>query len=132
MAEQLRCVGRLYWRGLQVRDRRHVTASGEVAAEAVSHLRAATNAGRIRSLITLFAPDAHGQPGPRIISPQLISYAGHEADRGKVTGDPANVGITRLARDLGWPGGEPPGRFDVLPLLVQDANGCLALARAAT
>jgi nitric-oxide synthase, bacterial len=37
-------------------------------------------------------------------------------------GDPATAGVTRLARDLGWAGGQPPGRFDVLPLIVQEAG----------
>lgn len=117
-----RCIGRLYWRSLQVRDRRHVTAGLDVAAEAVSHLREATNGGRIRPLITVFAPDAPGRPGPRILSSQLVSYAGYEAAGGAITGDPVNAGITRLACDLGWRGGDPPGRFDILPLLVQQAG----------
>jgi nitric-oxide synthase, bacterial len=59
-----RCIGRLYWRTLRVRDRRRVTAADQVAAECVAHLREATNAGRIRPVITVFAPDAPGQPGP--------------------------------------------------------------------
>jgi len=32
-----------------------------------------------------------------------------------------------LAGDLGWPGGRPRGRFDILPLLVQDAGARLTL-----
>jgi len=124
-----RCIGRLYWRSLQLRDRRHISAAGDVAAEAVKHLREAGNEGRIRPLITVFGPDLPGAPGPRILSPQLIRYAGHEAADGSVTGDPLNVGITRLARDLGWDGGRPPGRFDVLPLIVQDGSGRRSLAR---
>jgi len=117
-----RCIGRLYWHSLRVRDRREVTAAPDIAAESVAHLREATNGGRIRPVITVFAPDAPGRPGPRIISPQLIRYAGYQAAGGAVLGDPANAGITRLARDLGWPGGRPPGPFDVLPLLVQEAG----------
>jgi nitric-oxide synthase len=117
-----RCIGRLYWRSLQVRDRREVTAAPEVAAESIAHLREATNGGRIRPMITVFAPDTPERPGPRIISPQLVRYAGHQGDGGPLTGDPANVDITRLARGLGWAGGQPAGRFDVLPLLVQEAG----------
>jgi nitric-oxide synthase, bacterial len=114
-----RCIGRLYWRSLRVRDRRHVAAAGEVAAEAVAHLREATNGGRIRPVITVFAPDAPGAPGPRILSPQFIRYAGYRAADGTVTGDPLNAGITRLARRLGWNPPGRPGRFDILPLIVQ-------------
>lgn len=117
-----RCIGRLYWRSLRVRDRRHVTAADDIAAEAIAHLREATNGGRIRPLITIFAPEAAGCPGPRILNSQLIRYAGHEMAGGTVTGDPASTGITRLARSLGWPGFDPPGRFDILPLVVQEAG----------
>jgi nitric-oxide synthase len=117
-----RCIGRLYWRSLRVRDRRAVTAAQDIAAESVAHLREASNGGRIRPLITIFAPDVPGRPGPRILSPQLVSYAGH-AGGGAVTGDPNNADLTRLARLLGWPHGQPPGRFDVLPLIVQTSAG---------
>jgi nitric-oxide synthase, bacterial len=117
-----RCIGRLYWRSLQVRDRRHVTVASQVAAESVAHLREATNGGRIRPVITVFAPDAPGRPGPRILSPQLVRYACYECADGTVIGDPANLGVTRLARALGWPGRKPPGRFDRLPLLVHEAG----------
>ncbi len=122
-----RCIGRLYWRSLRVRDRREVTTAPDIAAEAIMHLREATNGGRIRPVITVFAPDAPGRPGPRILSSQLIRYAGYETAGGAVIGDPANAGITRLARDLGWPGGRPAGRFDILPLLVREAGAPVTL-----
>jgi nitric-oxide synthase, bacterial len=118
-----RCIGRLYWRSLRVRDRRHLTAAADIAAECVAHLRAGTNGGRVRPLITVFAPDAPGRPGPRILSSQLVRYAGHQDDSGATTGDPANVGLTRMARQLGWPGPHRPGRFDVLPVLIQAQAG---------
>jgi nitric-oxide synthase len=121
-----RCIGRLYWRSLRVRDRREVTAASDVAAESVIHLREATNGGRIRPMITVFAPDAPGRPGPQILNPQLVQYAGYETD-GAVIGDPQNVDVTRLARDLGWPGAA--GRFDKLPLIVQEAGAGLTLHR---
>ena len=117
-----RCIGRLYWRSLRVQDRREVTAAADVAAESVAHLRETTNGGRIRPMITVFAPDMPDRPGPRIISSQLVRYAGYDMVGGGVVGDPANVALTRMARDLGWPGGQPAGRFDILPLLVQEAG----------
>ena len=118
-----RCIGRLYWRSLRVRDRRELTAAPDIAAESVAHLHEATNGGRIRPVITVFAPDTPGRPGPRILSSQLVRYAGYQSADGTVTGDPANTALTFLARDLGWPGGRPPGRFDILPLLIQGADG---------
>ena len=116
-----RCIGRLYWQSLRVRDCRDVTAAPDIAAESVTHLRDATNGGKIRPMITVFAPDMPDRPGPRILSSQLVRYAGYDMVGGGVIGDPANAGLTRLARKLGWPGAQP-GRFDILPLLVQEAG----------
>ncbi|HWN27712.1 MAG TPA: nitric oxide synthase oxygenase [Actinomycetospora sp.] len=112
-----RCIGRLYWRSLHLRDRRHVTAPEEVASECVGHLRDATRRGRIRSTITIFAPDGPAGPGPRVWNEQLIRYAGYRAG-GRVLGDPRYVGFTDTARSLGWLPPSPMGRFDVLPLVV--------------
>jgi nitric-oxide synthase len=114
-----RCIGRLYWRSLRVRDRRHVSSAAEVAAECGAHLRAATNGGRIRPLITVFAPDAPAAPGPRILGSQLVRYAGYSDLDRRVTGDPASVRPTQLAIRLGWLPPVRPGRFDILPLIIQ-------------
>jgi nitric-oxide synthase, bacterial len=122
-----RCIGRLYWQSLRVRDRRELSAAPDIAAESVAHLREATNGGRIRPMITVFAPDTPDRPGPRILSSQLVRYAGYDIVGGGVIGDPANADITRLARELGWPGGRPAGRFDILPLLVQEAGGAVTM-----
>ncbi|MFI2076661.1 MULTISPECIES: nitric oxide synthase oxygenase [Streptomyces] len=113
-----RCIGRLYWRSLAVRDLRHVDDAERIAQEAVQHLRLAGNGGRVRPYVTVFAPDAPGRPGPRILNEQLVRYAGYTRPDGTVLGDPVNAGITALAQDLGWPGG-PGTPFDVLPLLVE-------------
>src|SRR6202021_173148 len=112
-----RCIGRLYWRTLRVRDRREVSAPAQIAAECVTHLREATHGGRIRPVITVFAPDAPGRPGPRVVNSQLIGYAGHQTGRA-VTGDPAHLEVTRLAHDLGWPASDAPGRVDPLPPIL--------------
>jgi nitric-oxide synthase, bacterial len=117
-----RCIGRLYWNSLRVRDRREITSARDIAEEAATHLREATNGGRIRPTITVFAPDAPGRPGPRILSSQLVRYAGYEIADGVVIGDPSNTVLTRIAEQAGWPGAHPAGRFDILPLLVQEAG----------
>jgi nitric-oxide synthase, bacterial len=117
-----RCIGRLYWRSLRVRDRRHIASPDEIAAECVAHLRAATNHGRVRPLITVFAPDEPGRPGPRILSSQVVRYAGYETADETVIGDPANAGLTRLAQNLGWTAPPSRGRFDVLPLIVSETG----------
>lgn len=106
-----RCVGRLPWASLRVRDRRHVTAPDEVFSELVAHLRGAWNGGRIRPTMTVFGP------GVRIVNDQLIRYAEYTQPDGSVVGDPQNAALTAYLLRLGWAGG-PGTRFDVLPLCV--------------
>ena len=52
-----RCIGRLYWRSLQVRDLRTVVDAEGVAGHCVEHLRSAHNGGKIRAMISVFAPE---------------------------------------------------------------------------
>jgi len=119
-----RCIGRLYWRSLRVRDLRHVHRPAEVAANCVEHLREATRGGgRIRSTITVFAPDRPDRPGPRIHNEQLVRYAGHRLPGGGLRGDGRYAEFTEMVRQLGWRPPEPPGRFDVLPLVISDGAG---------
>jgi nitric-oxide synthase len=118
-----RCIGRLYWNSLRVRDRRHVRAPAEVAAECVAHLHEAGRGGRIRSTLTVFAPRTPQRSGPRIHNEQLVRYAGHRLDGGGVRGDGRNAALTDRAVALGWKRPDPPGRFDVLPLLVSADGG---------
>jgi nitric-oxide synthase len=116
-----RCIGRLYWRSLRVRDRRHVVAADCVAAECVEHLREATNGGRIRPIITVFAPDTPHHRGPRIHNSQLVRYAGHLRPDGAVLGDPMNIAPTIQARALGW-APSPHTAFDPLPLMISPGH----------
>lgn len=116
-----RCIGRLYWRSLRVRDRRHVGTPGGIAAECAAHLREAANHGRIRPLITVFAPDTPHRRGPRIHNEQLIRYAGHLRADGAVLGDPMHVARTEQARSLGWCADRPTA-FDPLPLIISPGH----------
>ncbi|MEV7187761.1 nitric oxide synthase oxygenase [Kitasatospora sp. NPDC093102] len=114
-----RCIGRLYWNSLVVRDFRHVTDPAGMAEQCVEHLRIATNGGKIRPVITVFAPDAPGRPAPRLLNQQLVRYAGYPREDGGCTGDPAGLELAARARAAGWTGGQ--GRFDVLPLMIQQS-----------
>nr|WP_035797240.1 nitric oxide synthase oxygenase [Kitasatospora mediocidica] len=116
-----RCIGRLYWRSLVVRDLRSLGSADDIAEQSFEHLRLATNGGRVRPLITIFAPDRPGRPATRILNQQLVRYAGYPAPDGGWTGDPAGGQLAARAKDVGWKPGE--GRFDVLPLLVQERPG---------
>ena len=111
-----RCIGRLYWRSMKVRDLRAVRDPAEVAEHCADHLRIAYNGGRIRPLITVFAPDAPGRPGPRIWNEQLIRYAGYRRPDGTVLGDPRYTRFTEAVTRRGWRGAGTA--FDVLPLVV--------------
>ena len=111
-----RCVGRKHWRTLKLLDARHATSADEIAEACWEHLRIATNGGALRSVITVGPlPLADGREY-KILSPQLIRYAGYRNADGTVTGDPAQVGITEAVTRMGWRGAGT--RFDVLPLLI--------------
>lgn len=49
-----RCIGRLYWKSLRVRDLRAVHSASGVAAECVRHLQISTNGGKVRPMISVF------------------------------------------------------------------------------
>lgn len=117
-----RCIGRLYWRSLKVRDLRDVRTAVDVAAHCVEHLRMATNRGKIRPVISVFPPEVPGRPAPRIWNEQLIRYAGYDGGDGAVLGDPRAARFTAAVANAGW---QPPARrsaFDVLPLVVETAE----------
>ena len=114
-----RCIGRLYWHSLQVRDLRTVSDAGSVAAHCFEHLRTAHNGGRIRPMISVFAPETPSRPAPRIWNEQLIRYAGYEQPDGRSLGDPRYRAFTSKLIQRGW---RPPvrqGAFDILPLVVE-------------
>lgn len=117
-----RCIGRLFWESLEVFDCRHLTDPEAMAAQVTRHMQGALGDGRIRSLISVFAPvTPEGLPS-YIESAQTTQYAGHLMEDGSVIGDRQNVEATRIARSLGWqPEGEP-GRFDILPYVIRDRN----------
>lgn len=117
-----RCIGRLSWKSLTVLDRRGAGTAGEVMAALEAHLELATNGGRIRPCISVFAPrQPDGRTPVRIWNKQLIRYAGHRRGDGSVVGDPAHVAFTEECRKRGWVGAGT--RFDVLPWLVSLAGG---------
>ena len=111
------CIGRLHWETLKVRDLRHLTNAQEIFNEIVEHIRQATNGGRIRSTISIFAPDTPESPGIRIWNPQFIRYAGYRQTDDSVVGDPDQIELTMICQRLGWQG--QGTAFDILPLVIQ-------------
>ncbi len=119
---QARCIGRLYWRSLQVRDRRDCGDVAGVAAALCEHVENSTVEGAVRPYMTVFAPAGPGQRGIRMRNRQLAGYAGYRQN-GTVLGDPLNVGLTAEAIALGW---NPPrcrSAFDLLPWILIGADG---------
>ena len=97
-----RCIGRHLWRSLEVRDYRLVhndsNREGRTIEALTSHVNNAYRDGKIKSIISVFAPRTPGQPDPiRMANHQLIRYAGF-----KKAGDPSSRTITAHFRQAGW------------------------------
>ncbi|MDQ2749258.1 MAG: nitric oxide synthase oxygenase [Actinomycetota bacterium] len=117
--QSVRCIGRARWQSLVVRDARTAATIDEIAAELTKHLQFATNAGRIRSTITVFRQDGAAGPRVRVANEQLIRYAGYADNEGRTLGDPRYVDFTALLASCGWQPPSPPSAFDVLPWLIE-------------
>ncbi len=112
-----RCMGRLFWKTLKVRDRRSLSSAEEVFADVLAHLNAATQGGKIRSTLSVYATADEGGSGFRIFNKQLIRFAGYSLPNGEILGDPDSVSFTRYCTSLGWEGKKTA--FDLLPLVIQ-------------
>jgi sulfite reductase alpha subunit-like flavoprotein/nitric oxide synthase oxygenase domain/subunit/hemoglobin-like flavoprotein len=120
-----KCIGRIAWDTLLVRDKRHVTSPQEIFRECAEHLKIAANGGIVQSTMTVFAPKKPNERwGTRFWNHQFCRYAGWRQPDGSILGDPSNVELTELlVNRLGW---EPPvkkTRFDPLPLVIQMPGG---------
>lgn len=115
-----RCIGRLFWDNLKVRDQRHIQGTEQIADSLLEHIRYATNGGKVRPTITIFRPRAIDGSEMRIWNHQLIRYAGYQTNEG-IIGDPASLEFTQFCERLGWTGAGTS--FDVLPLVISEHNG---------
>jgi nitric oxide synthase oxygenase domain/subunit/hemoglobin-like flavoprotein len=117
-----KCIGRISWNTLQVRDCRHINNPEEIFQEVQEHLKIATAGTNIQSVMTVFKPKGPSEPfGTRFWSSQYVRYAGYTKDEnGGILGDPANLGITEyLLKNGYWSSPVPQTAFDVLPLLLK-------------
>ncbi len=112
-----RCMGRLFWKTLKVRDRRKLSSAEEVFADALAHLKSATQGGKIRSTLSVYATADEGGQGIRILNKQLIRFAGYTLPNGEILGDPDSISFTSYCTSLGWEGKKTA--FDLLPLVIQ-------------
>ena len=114
-----KCIARISWRNMIVRDLRHVTDADEMFRECAEHLRMGINAGNMQIVMNVFrAKRPKERWGPRIWNSQYLRYAGYRQQNGTVLGDGANVKLTQAIERLGWKPPEPRGRFDLLPLVI--------------
>jgi nitric-oxide synthase len=119
-----RCIGRLHWRSLVVRDCRSLSSADDLAESLREHLRLVQEGDTVKSILTVFAPpERRGGAGPRIWNSQLCSYAGYRQPDGSTLGDPANERLTAFARRLGWQPPRQPGAFDLLPWIISGPDG---------
>jgi nitric-oxide synthase len=115
-----RCIGRLYWRSLVVRDLRKVRGADAIFEELNRHLTLAGQRDRqlVRPVISIFAPHQPGGEPSRIWNEQLIRYAGHRKADGTIVGDPRYADFTDTLRQYGWRG-KVNDAFDVLPVVIE-------------
>lgn len=112
-----RCIGRLFWRSLQLIDARDLTQPEEIFQAVQNHLSTAYNHGKIKPLITVFPPKTpEGRIPVRFRNHQLTSYAGYSTPKG-IIGDPKMVDFTEECLAMGWKGKGTP--FDLLPIVVE-------------
>lgn len=112
-----RCIGRLFWKSLKVRDRRQISAPEAVFEDLMEHLDFATNGGKIRSTLSVYSTASEGNCSLRIRNKQLIRYAGYTLLDGSILGDPDSLEFTQYCQSLGWTSAQTP--FDVLPVVIQ-------------
>lgn len=114
----VRCIGRIYWKTLKIFDARQLTTTEEIYQALSNHLRYATNEGNIRSAITIFRQKMPDETkGIQIENSQLIRYAGYTQPNGTIVGDPAQLKLTQQCIQLGWKPSQQTN-FDILPWLI--------------
>ena len=110
-----RCIGRHFWRTLQVNDARQCASESEVVDHLKRHIQSAFNGGQIANVITIFPPSRPGEEHPwRLLNHQLIRYAGfRQQGQEDILGDPDSVDLTEYCQNQGW---HPPARTEWTPL----------------
>ena len=116
-----RCIGKLYWRWLAVRDCRHVTAAEDIRDECFEHLRVVPTAAASSRRSRSSPPTGRGSPRRACTtpssSPTPATARRRHRRRRRRDGRPHGA---RPA--LGWtPGGTTP--FDLLPIVLETPDG---------
>jgi nitric-oxide synthase len=93
-----KCIGRLFWKAMDVFDRRSLSSTDAIFESLFEHINLATNGGNIKSTISVYDPNKE----ILIWNPQLLSFAGYENPDGSITGDSKQVSFTKECIKLGW------------------------------
>ncbi|MDA7668633.1 nitric oxide synthase oxygenase [bacterium] len=117
----VRCIGRRLWKGLDVIDARSLKEPDDIFEALLTHLRKATNGGKIIPVMTVFREWLSDAPEIRIWNHQLIRYAGYETTNGKRLGDPMNVELTRA--EVVVFSGTLPGHFTMSGVRCPPSRG---------
>ncbi len=115
-----KCIARISWRNMIVRDLRHVNDPDEMFRECAEHVRMGINGGNMQIVMNVFRPKRPKERwGPRVWNSQYLRYAGYPQPDGTIIGDGANVKLTEAIERLGWERPEKLGHFDLLPLVIE-------------
>lgn len=115
-----KCVGRIAWNNMVVRDRRHITDPDEMFRELQEHAQFAANGGNLQITMTVFRPRQPKERwGPRIWNSQLFRYAAYRQPDGSILGDPANLDLTTAIINFGWEPPQPCTAYDILPVVIE-------------
>jgi nitric oxide synthase oxygenase domain/subunit len=120
-----KCIGRIAWNTLEVRDRRHCTNPNDMIKEIIEHLKLATGGTNIQSVMTVFRPQFRNELwGLRFWSSQFVRYAGYIDEKtGEILGDPANAKFTSFLIDSDlWSPPYTKTAFDILPIVIKLPN----------
>ena len=115
-----KCIARIAWRNMIVRDLRHVTDPDEMFRECIEHVRMGTNGGNLQIVMNVFRPKKPGERwGPRVWNSQYLRFAAYENPDGTILGDPSNLGLTKAIIRQGWTPPAEKTEYDVLPLVIE-------------
>ena len=99
-----RCIGKIWWETLALRDCRHVKSVDELFKKICQHLKESTNNGKIKPTISVFPQRMPGESDQfRIWNSNVLMYAGYldPNDTGSVIGNKSNVEFTQVS-NLGF------------------------------
>ena len=116
-----RCIGRHFWRQLDVFDCRSLQTKASILEALKNHIAFSYNEGAIKSAVTIFAPrdkSSESIDPVRVLNHQLIRYAGFKKEDGTILGDPHSLNFSEKLATLGWQPSKKTA-FTPMPWLIQ-------------